>query len=283
MNIVEKVRKSLDGLRRVSKRGTEYWMARDLQGALGYAKWDKFEGVIGKARMACESTGVEPDNHILQAGKMVRIGSGAERKRSDYYVSRYGAYLIAMNGDPALPEIATAQTYFAVQTRRQEIADQYKEVEKRLELRKRVKIANRHLSDAAKDSGVENYAFFHAAGYKGLYDLWPNEIKKRKGIEPKEELLDRAGRAELAANEFRITQTEGALIHDSIFGEKKACETHRKVGREVRKTIRKIGGTMPEDLPAEPSIKQLTGRKDAKKRQIKGKKVKKRNKVRKLK
>jgi len=257
MDIVKAVRKSLDDLKRVSSTGIEYWMARELQGPLGYTNWQNFARVVNKAKMACGSSGSDPNNQFIEVNKMVDIGSGAQRERQDYIVSRYGAYLIAMNGNPQHPEIATAQIYFAVQTRRQEIADQIQDTNKRLELRERVKIANKYLGEAAKDSGVQNYALFHAAGYRGLYGLRLDQIKERKGIDPKEELLDRAGRAELAANEFRITQTEEALIQNQIKGDILARETHQRVGKEVRKTIEKIGGTMPEDLPAEPSIKKL--------------------------
>jgi len=268
MEIIRQVYQSLDSIKRISPRGVEHWMARDLQKPLGYLTWENFEKVIEKARMACESTNTDPNNHILAITNMVSIGSGAERKRRDFLVSRYGAYLIAMNGDPRLPQIATAQTYFAIQTRKQEIEDHRKDMSKRLELRERVKNANKHLGDAAKDSGVQNYALFHAAGYRGLYGLKLNQIKERKGIKPKEELLDRAGRAELAANEFRITQTEEALKQNEIKGDTSARKTHERVGKEVRNTIKKIGGTMPEDLPAEPSIKKLIGDKRKKKKRI---------------
>jgi len=271
MEIEKTVSQSLDDLKKISNDGVEYWMARDIQLPLGYLKWDKFEGVIKKGQMSCESTGADPNNHILQTGKMVKIGSGALREKRDYFVSRYGAYLIAMNGNPKLREIATAQSYFAIQARKQEITEQARDIEKRIELRNRVKIANKHLGDAAKESGVQNYALFHDAGYRGLYNLSLGEIKERKGLSPKEQLLDRAGRAELAANEFRITQTEEALKRDDISGDTNARETHRRVGEKVRDTIDKIGGTMPEDLPAEPSIKKLAVNKHKKKKTIEGK------------
>jgi DNA-damage-inducible protein D len=257
MKLVKAVYNSLDDLKRLTNDGIEYWMARDLQKPLGYSTWREFEAVIKKAQMACDSSGSDSNNHFVEKYKMASIGSGAKRKKRDYFVSRYGAYLIAMNGNPKLQQIAMAQNYFAVQTRRQEIADIHREIEKRIELRERVKSANKHLGDAAKDSGVQDYARFHAAGYRGLYDLRLKEIKERKNIDPKDELLDRAGRAELAANEFRITQTEQALKRNEIEGDIPARKTHEKVGKEVRNTIAKLGGTMPEDLPAEPSIKKL--------------------------
>jgi DNA-damage-inducible protein D len=210
--------------------------------------------------MSCESVGVDPANHFILKGKMVAVGSGAERKQRDYIVSRYGAYLIAMNGNPRLPQIAAAQTYFAVQTRRQEKADQYGEdIAKRIKLRGRVAEANIHLGAAAQEAGVQDYALFHNAGYRGLYGLDLRSIKARKGLAPKEELLDRAGRAELAANEFRITQTEAALKRGPARGQVNAEEIHKKVGAKVRSTIEELGGTMPEDSPAEPSIKKIEG------------------------
>jgi DNA-damage-inducible protein D len=207
--------------------------------------------------MACESTGQDPDNHIRRAPKKVSIGSGAVRQREDFFVSRFGAYLIAMNGSPQLPQVAEAQRYFAVQTRRQELSEQFLDVEKRVALRARVRDANKHLRDAAYECGVQRWALFHDAGYRGLYEMGLSEIKGRKEIGEKEELLDRAGRAELAANEFRITQTEEVLRRDNIQGDQSAREAHRRVGAKVRQTIRELGGTMPEDLPAEQSIKKL--------------------------
>ncbi len=264
MDIVEKVNRSLDGIRRTSDTGVEYWMARDLQVPLGYSRWEKFESVIEKGIMACESSGTDPKNHFHPKVKMIIIGKGAKRKQKDYYLSRYAAYLIAMNGNPRLLEIATAQTYFAVQTRKQEIAERGYDLNKRIELRERVKTANKHLNDAASESGVQNYALFHAAGYKGLYGIYPKAIKVRKGIDRKEEILDRAGRAELAANEFRITQTEEALTKSQITGDISAQRIHETIGKEVRNTIEKIGGTMPEDLPAEPSIKKMIADKNKK-------------------
>lgn len=258
MEFIEPVRVSLEQLKKIATSGGEYWMARDLQMPLGYIKWENFLDVIKKARMTCESTGVDADNHILQTGKMVSIGSGAQRNRLDFYVSRYGAYLIAMNGDPGLSQIAAAQSYFAVQTRRQELNDQFgSDITKRIELRERVKDAVKHLGEAAKDAGVQNYALFHEAGYRGLYSMGLTEIKQRKGLDPKENLLDRAGRAELAANEFRITQAEQIIKRDNVKGDINAREAHQKVGSAVRKTIKELGGTMPENLPAEPSIKKI--------------------------
>jgi len=250
--------KRLDAAKKLTKNGGEYWMAREIQPILGYERWENFHNVINKARMACESSGIEPDNQFRDITKKVTVGSGAMVPQVDYFLTRYACYLIAMNGDSTTkPEIATAQTYFAVQTRRQEIQDRLTADEKRLQLRDRVKSANKNLNSAAKQAGVQRYALFHDAGYRGLYEMGLADIKRKKGLLEKEDLLDRAGRAELATNEFRITQTEVKLVRDKITNEKDAMETHREVGREVRATIRKLNGIMPEDLPTEPSIKKL--------------------------
>lgn len=252
---LDSIHKALEQVKRLAKNGGEYWTGRDIQPILGYASWDKFMNVIGRAMMASESSGQERTKHFYQTGKMIAIGHGAQREKAEYYLDRYACYLIAMNGET--PETAIAQSYFVVQTRRQEIFDKLTAAEKRIELRNRVKNANKKLNDAAKDAGVQQYAFFHSAGYRGLYEMGIADIRKKKGIAPKEDLLDRMGRTELAMNEFRITQTEDKLVRDGIYGEQKAIDTHRNVGREVRNTVKKLGGTMPEDLSPEASIKEL--------------------------
>jgi DNA-damage-inducible protein D len=256
---MDSVIERLDALKRLSKNGGEYWMGRDLQPILGYDKWENFKHVIQKAREACRSAGIETKYHFLDTGKVITAGKGAQLVREDFFLTRYGCYLVAMNGEPSKPEIGSAQTYFAVQARRQELADLSLNDEKRLELRDRVKESVKHLNSAAKSSGVVNYAFFHDAGYRGLYGMGLRAIKDRKGISQKDDLMDRAGRAELAANEFRYTQTEERLKQEQIKGGDRAESVHNEVGRKVRDAIRNIGGTLPENLPAEPSLKKLTG------------------------
>lgn len=248
----------LDSLRKNTSEGAEYWLARELQSLFGYTKWQSFNVAIGRAKMACDSVGGKATNHFADVSKMVTLGSNTKREIGDIALSRYACYLIAMNGDPSKPEIATSQTYFAVQTRKQEIAEQLSEANDRLIIRDRVKDANKYLSGAANKAGVKNFGLFHDAGYKGLYDgLGVSDIKVKKNIPPQDELLDRIGRAELAANEFRITQTETTIRDKVIKGEEAATQTHNQVGKEVRNTIKKIGGIMPENLPAAPSIKRL--------------------------
>jgi DNA-damage-inducible protein D len=261
---LDDVFKALDKNRKLTRQGVEYWMGRDIQPLLGYATWENFGNVIKKAMMSCESVGGAVDNHFRETTKMVRIGSGAEGERRDYFLSRYACYLVAMNGDSSKPEVATAQTYFAVQTRRQELEDQLTDDQKRLLLRERVRSVNKQLNGAAKQAGIQNYALFHDAGYRGLYGMGLSDLKQRKGIPSKEDLLDCAGREELAANEFRITQAEARLNREQIRGQRAAEDTHLTVGKEVRTTIAKLGGTMPEDLPREQNIKQLTSRKAVK-------------------
>jgi DNA-damage-inducible protein D len=253
----------LEACKRVSPNGVAYWMGRDLQPLLGYTSWENFANVIEKAKMACESAGVDAGDQFHEVTKGIAAGKGAEVQRNDIFLSRYACYLIAMNGDPRKAEVGLAQTYFAVQTRRQEIRDQNPEL-RRVEMRQRVKEANRSLTSAAKDAGVQNYGLFHDAGYRGLYGMGVKEIKSRKGISPKDDLLDRAGRVELAANEFRITQAEDKLRREKVNGESHAIHTHRQVGEAVRATIRQLGGVVPENLPAEPSIKKLVSAKKPK-------------------
>jgi DNA-damage-inducible protein D len=259
--------RSLDEKKMYTPEGVEYWLGRDLQVILGYDTWQNFAQVIERAIHACESIGVDPCNHFSDATNMVVVGSGAQVQRADYFLTRYACYLIAMNGDSRKAEIGFAQTYFAVQTRRQEQFDELAEAEKRIELRERVKDNVKHLNEAAKGAGVQDYPSFHAAGYRGLYGgLGVGEIKQRKNIEAKESILDRAGRAELAANDFRITQTEEKLA--GVNGERQATAVHHSVGKEVRKAIENIGGTMPEDLPPEPHIKHLLKEQKKRKKQL---------------
>jgi DNA-damage-inducible protein D len=251
---------ALESKKKTTKKGGDYWMARDIQGVLGYSRWENFEKIVRKALMSCESVGADPVNHFRESTKMVEVGSGAMVSTQDYFLTRYACYLIAMNGDVSKPEIATAQAYFAVQTRKQEIQEQLTTEERRVQLRERVRIANKSLASTAKQAGVIRYAIFQAAGYKGLYEMGLSEVKRVKGIGQHEDLLDRAGRTELAANEFRITQTEEKLMREKVNSEQQAIQTHEYVGREVRAAIGKLGGRMPEKLPPEPSIKKIQGK-----------------------
>ena len=255
--------KSFEELRRTNQHGAEYWSARDLQPLLGYTQWRRFEQAIERAMTSCETSGNNPENHFAGAGKMVGLGSGSQREVDDYQLSRFACYLIAQNGDPRKPEIAQAQKYFAVQSRRQELSDQAAADMERLELRKQTAEEFKALSGAAQDAGVQSKMFgvFHDAGYKGLYGgLGRDSIKQRKAIPEKDNLLDRMNATELAANQFRMTQARDKLARDRVRSQAQAIQTHEQVGKEVRDAIKRIGGTLPENIPPAEHIKEVAKR-----------------------
>lgn len=258
---------TFEGLREVDEAGQEFWAARKLARVLEYSEYRHFLPVIEKAKEACRNSGYEVQDHFEEFLGMVDIGSGARREVADIRLSRYACYLIVQNGDPTKPVIANGQTYFALQTRRQELAkdqafQQLKEDEKRLFLRNELKEHNKQLVEAAAQAGVEttlDFAIFQNHGYKGLYGgLDAKGIHKHKGLKKSQKILDHMGSTELAANLFRATQTEEKLRRENIKGKTKANRTHHEVGAKVRQTIKELGGTMPEELPvAEKSVKQL--------------------------
>ncbi len=248
--------KNFESIKKVDKNGVEFWQARELMPLLGYGKWEKAEDVIARAARACVNSGQTVDNHFHRMGKMVEVGSGAVREILDWKLDRYACYLIAQNGDSKKPEIAMAQTYFAVQTRKQEIFEQLSASEKRLFIRGEVAVENKKLFSTAKRAGVTKFGSFNDAGYKGLYGMPLSNVEQKKNIK-KGELLDRAGTTELAANLFRITQTDEKIKKDNIRGDFAASQTHFMVGGKVRQTIKDIGGTLPENLPPEKHIKKL--------------------------
>lgn len=254
---IESTISALDTAKKLAPSKVEYWMARDIQVVLGYKTWEGFEPAIKRAMRASEESGEESRKHFRQTTKMVRIGNDTQRAITDYFLDRYACYLVAMNGDSSIPQIAAAQRYFAVQTRKQELHDESAPLDRRIEQRKRLTTAVVKLNMAAKSAGVQNFALFHNAGYRGLYEMSLGEIKRKKGLSDKEDLYDRAGRAELAANEFHKTQTEEKIAKDGMRGQSPAEQTYKQVGQEVRAAIRKIGGTMPEDLKPEESLKKL--------------------------
>lgn len=248
----------LEQIRNVSPDESEYWHARELQAVLGYSTWESFTAAITRAMDGCESARVPVENHFRETTKMVELGSGSVRQIDDWFLSRYACYLIAMNADSQKEAVAYAQTYFAIQVRRQEQQDSLTTTEKRAELRARVKDANKGLTGVAHDAGVRRFGIFHDAGYRGLYgELGLSEIKRRKGIDDKEDLLDCVNHTELAANYFRITQAQERIAKQPRPDERLATQTHHDVGVEVRNTIKKIGGKMPESLPAETSLKKM--------------------------
>ena len=242
----------------------EFWSARELQKILGYASWDKFQNAINRAQKSFATSEVTKyyniKDHFRQVGKMVTLGSGARRELIDFELSKYACYLIAQNGDPAKPEIAQAQAYFNIQTFRQEQFQSMSDEEKRLHVRTQVIDNNKTLFDSAKSSGVRNFGKFNDAGYRGLYGMNAKELALKKNL-GKDKILDRAGTTELAANLFRITQTNDKLQNElasgKTIGEQKADSIHFMIGGKVRQTIKDIGGTMPENLPPEIHIKEI--------------------------
>ncbi|MCF6333144.1 MAG: DNA damage-inducible protein D [Draconibacterium sp.] len=258
-----------EDIKRINEIGQEYWSARELYTVLEYIKWDKFLNVINKAKKACKNSGIEPDNHFPRVEKLIDLPKGAKRDIGDIYLTRYACYLIVQNADPSKEVVALGQTYFAVQTRKQELQDDSDllggEDEKRLFLRKEMADHNKKLADAAKKAGIIQpweYAVFQNHGYMGLYNgLGAKEIHAKKGLKKSQNILDHMGSTELAANLFRATQTEEKLKRENIKGKQKANQAHFEVGKKVRQTIKELGGTMPEDLPTEESIKKLNAEK----------------------
>lgn len=252
-NLVNTTEKDFESIKHIDENGVEFWYARELMTMLEYSKWGNFVKVIDKAKQSCKSSDINIIDHFAEVGKMVKAGV-ADKKIDDLKLTRYACYLIAQNGDSRKKTIALAQTYFAVQTRKQEISrqeyEQLSEDEKRLYTRQNVKDKNRYLFDTAKLAGEKNYGKFNNYGYRGLYNgETAKDIADRKGISEKEDILDYMSSTELAANLFRITQTDEVLKNKNINNEDEACITHHNVGQAVRQTIKRIGGTMPEDLP----------------------------------
>ncbi|HIH10845.1 TPA: DNA damage-inducible protein D [Candidatus Woesearchaeota archaeon] len=254
-------------IKRLDENKNEFWTARDLSKALDYSEYRHFKPVLDRAKEACTNSGHRSANHFEDILGMVSIGSGAKREIDDVKLSRYACYLIVQNADPGKEVVALGQTYFAVQTRLQEIQQMQAyqrlktEDEKRMFLRKEMLEHNKHLAEAAKGAGVIDpidYAIFQNHGYMGLYGGFDAKgIHKRKGLKKSQNILDHMGSTELAANLFRATQTEEKLKRENIKGKQKANQTHFEVGKKVRKTIQEIGGTMPENLPVADSIKKL--------------------------
>lgn len=266
-NIVETTHHQTFESIKQEENGCEFWSARALAKILDYYDYRNFLPVIEKAKEACKNSGYNINDHIVDINNMIDIGKGGKRQVSDVRLSRYGCYLIVQNGDPSKPIIANGQTYFAIQTRRQELANDLafqdlEEDEKRLFLRRELRTHNKILATTAQRAGVQtslDFAIFQDHGYKGLYGgLGAKDIHRRKGLQKGQEILDYMGSTETAANYFRVTQTEEKLRRDKIQGKSKANQTHFDVGEKVRQTIKELGGTMPEKLPiVRKSIKQL--------------------------
>jgi DNA-damage-inducible protein D len=256
--------KRFEDIKRVRADGGEYWSARELALVLDYTQWRNFTKVIDKAMIACNNSGHDVIYDFAEVSKIVDAGA-ASKPVKDYELSRYACYLIVQNGDPRKEVIALGQTYFAIQTYRQEIADKFNQLDednRRLVVRGDIKQWNQLLAEAARDAGVitnEEFAVFQNAGYMGLYGgLTVEDIHKRKGLAVRDKILDFMGSTELIANLFRISQTEEKLKRDAVDNAGKANTVHHSVGREVRAAIERVGGTMPEDLPTpEKGISQV--------------------------
>ena len=257
-----------ESVKKINEQRMEYWSARELSKIFEYSEYRHFVPVIAKAKDACNNSGHAVSDHFEDILEMVDIGSGAKRNIEDVKLSRYACYLIVQNADPAKEIVALGQTYFAVQTRRQELSDEFgkfeSDEEKRLFLRQQMKEHNRYLASAAKEAGVVkslDYAIFQDHGYKGLYGgLGQVDIHGRKGLKKGQKILDHMGSTELAANLFRATQTEDKLRRENIKGKDKANQTHFEVGKKVRQTIKELGGTMPESLPSAENIKKIASK-----------------------
>lgn len=261
-------------IKRRDEDGVEFWSSRDLAKALEYSDYRNFQTVITKAKIACENSGEVIHNHFVEATDMVEIGSGAEKSVETVYLSRYACYLIVQNSDPTKVVVAKGQTYFAIQTHRQETADNLVEDNKRVFLREEIKKHNTSLTKTAKSAGVQNYAIFQNAGYKGLYGgLTMQDIHRRKKLSKSQQILDHMNSEELAANLFRATQTDAKIRRENIKGEGNANLAHLEVGQKVRNTIANIGGTMPENLPVADGVGKAKTRikKEDKKRLSKSK------------
>lgn len=254
-------------IKQIDENGNEFWMARQLSKLLDYTDFRNFVGVIAKAIESCKNSGHNPLDHLVETNEVVSVGSGGIHAYPSYKLSRYACYLIVQNADPAKEVVALGQTYFAIQTRLQEIRqmDEYNQLssedERRLFLRNEMSKHNTYLAAAAKNAGVQDgldYAIFQNHGYAGLYGgLDAKGIHKKKELKKSQHILDHMGSTELAANLFRATQTEEKLRKENIQGKQKANQTHYEVGSKVRQTIKEIGGTMPENLPIADSIKTV--------------------------
>ena len=261
--IKEYTEKMLDDIKHIDEEGNEYWLARELQSTLGYHQWRSINDLIVRTKVACKESKYNVDDHFAVQRKMIKLAKGAIRNVIDYKLSRYACYLIVMNGNPKKEIIALGQTYFAIQTRKQELSEkEYNELtedEKRLYRRNQARKGNLSLNKTAVNSGVKDLAKFHNAGYKGLYNgETADDIFKRKKLRYREDILDNMGSEELADNIFRIAQTDAKLKRDNVNNEYTAHFIHYEVGREIRSSIKRLGGTMPENLPTpKTSLKEL--------------------------
>ncbi len=278
MGQIEKYNERIfEDIKHIDEFGNEYWNARELQQILKYTEWRNFLKVIAKGKEACINSKIEVNDQFVEFNKLIKHGKGGKRSIEDYKLSRYACYLIVQNADPSKDVVALGQTYFAIQTRKQEITEQeydkLSDDEKRFYQRKLTKQGNYTLQKVASNAGVKNMAEFHNAGYRGLYNgETADDIFKRKKLRYREDILDNMNEDELVANLFRINQTKQKMLRENIKGEKKAKEAHYEIGKKVRKAIADMGGMMPEDMPTpKKSLKEL----EREKKQLENKEQKK--------
>ena len=242
-------------LKRINEYQSSFWSARDLAKTLGYSEYRHFIPAIERAKEACKKSGQTVEDHFENVLEKITLGKTASRKIEDVRLSRYACYLVMQNADPSKEIVALGQTYFAIQTRRQEIQDQKMEDQKRVELRGEITAHNKHLAQTASRAGVQNYGVFTNYGYMGLYGgLNTQQIHERKRLKPSQKILDHMGSEELAANLFRATQADAKLRRENVQGEARANQTHFEVGRKVRQTIKELEGAMPENLPTPDAV-----------------------------
>jgi len=264
--------KSFEDIKQTDDNGLEFWYARDLSGVLEYSKWENFSKVIKRAMLACKNSGYNINDHFPEVRKMVEIGSGTKRNLVDYKLTRYACYLIVQNGDPRKEVIALGQTYFAIQTRRAEVADAFNQLDennKRLVVRGNIKQWNQLLAEAAHNAGVitdEEFAVFQNSGYMGLYGgMTVADIHEKKGLKEKEKILDFMGSTELIANLFRISQAEEKLKKDNASSVEQANNIHYEVAEKIRNAMIEMGATLPENLPTPEKSIQVIEREEIRK------------------
>ena len=264
MNNIEKYKnKIFEDIKHIDKNYNEYWYARELMIILGYKEWRYFNTIIEKAKTSCFNSNNNISDHFGVYTKMVDIGSKTSRDVLDYKLTRYACYLIVQNSNPRYKNVALGQTYFAIQTRKQELSEEeynmLSENEKRLYLRKKVRNGNYRLNKTASKVGVRDFGKFHNAGYRGLYNgETADDIAKRKNLNYRQDILDYMGSDELSVNSFRISLTDQSINNNHIEGEINACNIHFEISKDIRDFIKKHGGTMPEDLPTpKSSVKQI--------------------------
>ena len=269
MNNLKTTNSIFENIKHIDEKDHEYWSARELMPLFKYSKWENFHKVIKQAMVSCNNSKNNINEHFPEIKKVLTVGNGAKQKVKDYKLSRYACYLIAQNADSRKEVVALAQTYFAIQTRKQELLEQnydiFTENKKRIFNRNLTKNGNYELNQTASKAGVKNFAKFHNEGYKGLYNgETADVIFKRKNLRYREDILDDMCSEELADNLFRIVQTESKIRNENIIGEENCNKTHYNTGVAVRNFIKRQGSTLPENLPTpNKSLKEIENKKES--------------------